>query len=294
MKRIVWISVTVLVAASLFIAIQLFFTARNARSLATELHNKDNRLTEQIIAARARLAAATRESVPPPPAQARTNTATPHPTATAKPAPRRDLADLMEANPALRRLFQQSFRANLGLRFRPFYNVAQLSPEEIDKFEALMTEAEQDKLDLPASAKTQGLGANDPALKKMWQQNDEKLQNTQKEILGEAGYQELQRYNRQEPLLYFNTMLAFLASETSTPLTASQCEKLQKVLSDASPTYQNGGKADLSTIDIPLAMVQAKQVLSPNQYAALDADFSGVVLCKLMDQFYQQKAATAK
>jgi len=157
-----------------------------------------------------------------------------------------------------------------------------------------MTEAEQDKLDLNASAKAQGLAAGDPALKKMWQQNDEKLRSAQKEILGETGYQELQRYNRQEPLLSFTTMFALLTSETSTPFTSSQSGKLLNALSTASPSYQNGGNADLTTIDIPSALAQAKQVLSPNQYAALETNFSGLELWKLKEQYYQQKKSAAK
>jgi hypothetical protein len=293
MKRTIWISAAVLIAASLFIAVRSFRIARDSRTLETELYEKGRSLGEQIATTRVQLATL-QNPASSLQAEAQKDKVTPSPAAIRKPTPRRDLADLMETNPALSALFQQSFRSNLGLRFRPFYSSAQLSPEQISKFEELMTEAEQDKLDLNASAKAQGLAAGDPALKKMWQQNDEKLRSAQKEILGETGYQELQRYNRQEPLLSFTTMFALLTSETSTPFTSSQSGKLLNALSTASPSYQNGGNADLTTIDIPSALAQAKQVLSPNQYAALETNFSGLELWKLKEQYYQQKKSAAK
>ena len=299
MKRFIWVVTGVVASVSVVVAVLGFRSAQRFRRAASELANHNKQLDGEIADARQRLAARTEdeETLRSSLQQAQAEKLSSAPASNAQPAsppPRRDLADLMEANPALRTLFKQSFRASLGLRFQPLYDRAHPSPEQIDRFEALITDAEQDKLDLQAAAKTQGLVANDPSLAKLRQQAAEKLRSAQKEILGDAGYQELQRYNRQQPLLEFTGTLAYLVAPTGTPLTAPQCDQLLEVLSNASSQYQTGGRANLNTIDSKRALQEAEQILTPIQFAAAQANANIVEIVKLQDKFYQQKKAAAK
>jgi hypothetical protein len=204
------------------------------------------------------------------------------------------LSDLLEKNPDLRALFKQSFKANLAPSYQSMYASAHLSPEQIDRFEELMTEAEQDRLDLQAAAKTQGLATNDPTLAKTRQQAEEKLQSAQREILGDTGYQELERWNRQRPLRGFTSLLANLVAPSGEPLTAPQCDQLLDILSRTSSQYQAGGQADILTVDSKLAVQEAKPLLTPIQFSALQANANIVELKKLQDQFFRQKKTAAK
>ena len=268
---------------------------------ASELANDGKRLAAEIADVRQRLTTRTHEEedlgAALRQAQIQNGKLSSAPAVNAQPTskpPRRDLSDLMEADPALRTLFKQSFRSNLGLQFQLLYDRAHLSSEQIERFEALMTDAEQDRLDLQAATKAQGLAANDPALSKMRQQTEEKLQSAQKEILGDAGYLLLQQYNRQKPLLALTTSVASPVAYTGTPLSAPQVDQLLEVLSNASSQYQTGGRADLTTIDSKRVLQNAERIFTPNQFVALQANSNMIELSKLREQFYQQKKADVK
>jgi hypothetical protein len=299
MKRIILVTTVALVSVGLIVAALKYRSARHAHDLASTRSDQGKGLDAEIAKTRDYLATrihkAEEMQVALQQAQhQKVPTAKTLAESKAPAQPRRDMADLMETNPSLRALFRQSFRANLGLQFQPFYDRAHLSPEQIEKFESLMTDAEQDKIDLRAAAKTQGLATNDPSLAKMRQQAYEKLQSAQKEILGDAGYQELQRYDRLQPLLGFTTSFGSLVAQTGNPLTASQCDLLLDVLSNASSQYQSGGRADLTTIDSKHVLQQAELILTPIQFAALQANANMIELTKLRAQFFQQKKAAAK
>lgn len=296
MKRTVWILTGTIIFTGLIVTWTNMRSAQRTRHMAVELSKRNKSLETKIAAAREQLASHAKDEqnlqTALQEAQARKEPAS---SPTQKPAPaRREMADLMETRPALRALFKQSSRANLILSYQPFYDAAHLSPEQINKFEELMTESEQDKLDLQAAAKAQGLSAKDPALAKMRQLSDEKLQSAQKEILDDAGYQELQRYNRQRPLSGFATSLASLMAYNGDPITAQQCRQLLDALSSASSQFQSGGRVEIGTITTPLVIQQAGQILSPGQLALLQANSNIIVLSKLRDQFYQQKKTVAK
>jgi hypothetical protein len=305
MKRIIWLVTGIAVSISLIVAVLSLRTAQRSLSVASELANQNKRLAAEIADASQRLAARIRdeETLRSSLQQAQSqkeqlsSAGDAKALATSKAPvqpPRRDLADLMEANPALRTLFKQSFRANLGLRFLSWYKKAHVSPEQIERFEVLMTDAEQDKVDLQAAAKTQGLMANDPSLANVRQQAAEKLRKAQKEILGDASYQSLLQDGRLRPLEGFTMSFASLVAYAGTPVSAPQIDQLLDVLGNASSQYQTGGRANLSTIDTKRMLQQAEPILTPVQYAALKANTNHIELSKLSDQFYQQKKAAAK
>jgi len=295
MKRFIWIVTGIVVSASLIVAGLSFRSTQRSRSAICELTERNKRLADEIAYARRRLATRTHEAETFRSSLQQAQSQKEHLSSTGAPKPpRQDLADLMEANPALRTLFKQSFRANLGLQFLPWYGRAHLSSEQIEKFEELMTEAEQDRLDLQAIAKAQGLTPKDPSLAKTRQQTDEKLQSAQREILGDAGYQSLQQYNRLQPLLGFTTSFGNLVAYTGTPLSAPQVDQLLDVLGNASNQYQTGGNADLVTIDSKRVVQQAEQFLTPAQFAALQANTNHIELAKLLNQFYEQKKAAKR
>jgi len=214
-----------------------------------------------------------------------------------KPVPpvrnRPDLAALLEAKPELRVMFGQSYRAELSVRYLPFFDALKLSPDAVENFKNLMVESEEERLDVQAAAKAQGLTETDPAFAKLQQEQQAKMKAAQLELLGEAGYQQLEEFKRVQPLEQIVGGVANLAGQTSSPLTAPQAERLLNVLARASGAYQAGGVADNSTIDWPRALTEAQSFLSPSQFAALKNDSSmsqGLLqVMTLAKQLYQRE-----
>ena len=156
-----------------------------------------------------------------------------------------------------------------------------------------MIDAEQDRIDLESAAAAQGLKNNDPQIAKMRQQLQDKLQVAQKDVLGDAGYQELERLQRMQPVSYLPSQTAGLVDYTSDPLTVAQEQRLLEAVAASSSTFQKGGKADYSSVDWSLALPKAQALLTPSQYAAFKAYAQGGETSLLLKQFVQeQKTAT--
>lgn len=297
MKRPLWIALGLVAAVSLVVAGWSFRSAQRARAAEAELardrralDTESAQLHRQLAARREemeRLSTALREDRTPP------GTPSPAPAAPASAAPRRELADLLQADPALRALFRQSTRAELAMRFRPLYLHAQLSPAQIEKFEELMTDAEQGRLDLQAAAKAQGLAANDPALAGLRRSAADELARAQRETLGEEGFQVLQRVDRQEGMVQLLTQVARLAP-VEQPLTPTQYQQLLDRFTQASSRYQKGGPVVISELDPEQVTQLSRQVLTPEQFAAMRTQTTHLELQRFMTQFYREKKAAAK
>jgi len=204
-----------------------------------------------------------------------------------KAAARPNMATLLASNPKVHALYMRSFRANLTTQFQPLYHTLGFSPAQVEKFEDLMMEREEERMDLQAAAQAQGLAPSDPAMAALQQQQDDQLREAEVGLLGDAGYQQLQQFNRVQPLEGAVTqMVATYVAETS-PLTALQREQLVDVLAKASSQYQSGGPADVLTIDRPTALAQANQFLAGTQYAALEVGTQMWQVGSLLKQFFQ-------
>jgi hypothetical protein len=200
---------------------------------------------------------------------------------------------IIEAHPELRPLFRQNFRATmrLGNYYPWFYRASGLTPEQIQKFEALMIENEEQKMDLQATAQAQNPGRS--VIAAMKQQMDEKLQAAQMELLGAAGYQQLQDFERAK---HQNALVGEVVAQvalTSAPFTEAQREQLSKVLvtsvrSDANVPFDPKERSyiALSKItDWPRVMAQAQTFLSPAQLSALKGQAANVEAWALIREF---------
>jgi len=208
-----------------------------------------------------------------------------------RPTPAQNLAALLEAHPELRALRSTSFRANLALTYLPLFDSLKLSPPQIEKFKDLLTEREEERLDLQSTAQSQGLPMSDPAIAALRQQQDDKLHSDEVELLGDAGAQAAQQFVRMQPLENpINDMASFVA-HTATPLTAPQAEQLLNVLAASSSQFQAGGTANPQNVDWPAALATAKTFLTPAQYAALSAESQLPQVFKLSTQFFKAETA---
>jgi hypothetical protein len=204
-------------------------------------------------------------------------------------APWQDIA--LQKNPRLQARYLASERTNLALSYGPFFQALGLTPEQADKFKDLMTDHAGKILDLRLIALAQGSGEPEPANAALQQQADDQLRAAQSDLLGEAGYQQLQQYERTLPARDQANALAGALALTSTPLSAAQAEQITQIMANASSGYQNGGKADLptpgnwefigplmlahktieETVDWDAVLVQSHSVLSDAQFGVFEA-----------------------
>src|SRR5205814_5283202 len=125
------------------------------------------------------------------------------------------------------------------------------------------------------------------AVQAMRRQSDETMQAAERELLGEAGYQQLGEYERTQPMRDFVGDLAASLVFSGDSISAAQANQLTQILAEASETYRQGARApspwaDLQgaifarqpargSIDTEAVLARARTVLSPTQYASLEA-----------------------
>jgi hypothetical protein len=300
MKTFLWITTVVVVALALFFARSSFLAARDARAALANLADKRAEMKTRMDAMQQQLTAAQRDEGELQTALSAAETQAAAAAAAKKkaasnvrpPNPDETLA-LLEANPALRDLFKRSVKAGLGMKFRPYCLMAHLSPEQIEKFEEIMVQDAEDKMAFAAIVQKQGIASNDPAIPKMRAQMNDRFKASQKEVLGDAAYDQLQQLGRSEPIANFIANMSALVVDKSSMVTEAQALRLREVLTNASPTYQAGGKVEPGTIDWPRAIGEAQTFLSPPQLAAMRAQAQLPQLFTLVQKFYQQQPAPA-
>jgi hypothetical protein len=168
-----------------------------------------------------------------------------------------------------------------------FYASAGLTTEQIARFEALMMEAEEVKLDFFATARAQGVEPSAPELAELRAEAAAELTRALHELLGEQGYQQFQRLKRALPLdVIVEDTAKLLASRA--PLAASQRSRLLDTLASADPSYESGSAARLETIDWSRALAEAQTYLSPAQVAVLQQEADLQAVYAMVRQFYGQ------
>ena len=194
---------------------------------------------------------------------------------------------ILTSNPKVFRLWLNAFRADVAAQFRLFYRDLGLSPLQVEKFEAILTEHVEREIELKGSALALGLEASDPDIAALQQTEDARLQSEQTALLGDAAYKQLQQFNRQQPVRPIVDTVAFAVALTSTPLSGAQAGELTQILANAQRQYQNGGVAvpDATKIDWSTALAQAQLILSANQIEALNRVADQAHLSQLLAQF---------
>jgi hypothetical protein len=192
---------------------------------------------------------------------------------------------LLTSHPKLMAAFLAYFRASLGQRFGAFYQTSGMTPEQIAKFEDLMTKHQEDQMDLQATAQAQHLPATDPSIAALRKEQNEQFRSDQTALLGAAGLQQLQQYNRSQGAVAIAQGAASAALD-SDPYTNTQVARLVQIVAAASPSFQQGGSIDPRSVDWDTALAQARTVLSPTQWAALQANVQMMRVSSLVQSYY--------
>jgi RNA polymerase sigma factor (sigma-70 family) len=165
-------------------------------------------------------------------------------------------------------------RAQIARNYAGFYQMAKLSPAQIEEFE---NETNAQWLATVVMTPT-SIYPSDPNLPA------EKA----RAILGEDGFAQLEKFRRLQPLQGVVNQISNLSPEA--PLTREQSAQLLNIFANASPAYQAGGKGDPKTIDWNQAEAQARSVLNSSQLEALHAQSLFPPLMTLIKEFYQDRA----
>jgi hypothetical protein len=191
-------------------------------------------------------------------------------------------------NPKLLELYLKSYRANLGQGFGLFYRTMGLSADQIEQFESSLSKHEESRMDLLATAASQGLGDADPAIAELRKQQDDQLQADQTALLGDAGNHQLQDFNREQAAQGIVNGAAISSLDTE-PYSGAQAAQLLQILANANTSFQQGKSFDAKTVDWDSAITQAAAILSPAQLNALNAQVQRARVVTLLDNFWQQQ-----
>jgi hypothetical protein len=164
----------------------------------------------------------------------------------------------------------RGYRSRLVAEYAPFYLKIGLSPEQIDRFETMLTDYWQSTEDLTAVAEAKGLNDQDPSVAKLREQATTSLRQAETELLSENGYRQLQEYERTLPVRALTASLAERLYYTDAPLNGTQADRLTQILAGASKSYGDGLAADPEQIDWPAVLTLVQGMLTPVQRSVLE------------------------
>jgi hypothetical protein len=163
-------------------------------------------------------------------------------------------------------------RAKLVTRYGALYWKLKLAPEQIGQFEAIVARRYEQVQDMMAAVLAQGVSVSSPDFSKLYsplqQKIDETFRAAQKELLGEAGYQQFDEYERGLPARNVVRSMAGAAVLVGTPFSPQQAEQLVGIVADASNAYRQGRNVSPLEIDWEQADTRAREILSSEQMIA--------------------------
>jgi hypothetical protein len=150
--------------------------------------------------------------------------------------PLNNIMSVME-KPEMQRLMALQQKAALDGRYAALFKSLNLSPEDLDKFKALLVEKQTAMQDVVAAARARGIDplADPEGLRKMIADTQADVDNHIKAILGETGFAQYQEYQQTTPQRTLVSQLQQSLSYTSAPLSDEQAEQLVGILARTSP-----------------------------------------------------------
>jgi len=174
--------------------------------------------------------------------------------------------DLLAKDPTLQALWLNSGRARLAQEYGPFFAAQQLTPAQVAQFTANALQRQEQLMDLVGAAQTQGADSK-AAVATLQQQANDAFAAAQIALLGAEGFRQMQDYDRSTQVRLAVEGLVGSATLEGLPLTAEQAAQLTTALANATSRFAAGGRAELATLNWDAADAQARQILTPAQFA---------------------------
>lgn len=159
------------------------------------------------------------------------------------------------AFPEVRSMLAQVHQSQFERAYGKFMAQAGLTPAQAQAFES----GTVDLWD-----QSEGMAANGTFHPTANQLPDDQLRS----ILGDQGFQQLQAYNQMMPANYFASNVWMATGSYGAPISPDQQQQLAQIVAQNSPTFNNGGRVNLNTVNWDSAATQAQQILSSTQWPA--------------------------
>jgi RNA polymerase sigma factor (sigma-70 family) len=182
--------------------------------------------------------------------------------------------DILYANPEYVQMEMERAALGLGMQYGPLYRQLGLTEGQIREFEAIMLERQQAMIDLFAAARTKGVSIDDPSLRQLNDPAQESMQPKLQALLGPEGFERFKSYTAFGESIARSAVgnLAMRLHATA-PITPEQSDRLTGVIArnTPKPTAGRGIIMQSGEPDWPAIYVEAQDILSPSQLAALQA-----------------------
>jgi hypothetical protein len=179
------------------------------------------------------------------------------------------ILELIRNDPEAEAFFLASERADLTAKYGPLIRSLKLTPEAAAKFLDAFIRREEERMDLAAVLPGQGMlsEAGYRQLQDLQVKAEAAYEASQRATLGEAGYRELQDYERTASTRGMVSAIAGVAAVEHAPFTPQQADALVQAIAGASENYRKGYQANHNDADWSAVEVQARAILSPEQFA---------------------------
>ena len=186
--------------------------------------------------------------------------------------------DLQEASDPKRRAQEATrFKATLRTRYFGLYVTLGLGPEQIARFENLMTERNSRSDDIRLAASALRMEPTHPDIVRLLEQETKDLQVLQLELLGAEKFAVLTEYGTTEPERRLAAQVAGGLLFSSAPLSVEQKQRLIQVLIDCRDMEGTRG----NTVNGPRAMAEARAFLSSAQLDELGSSLASAEYSRL-------------
>jgi hypothetical protein len=179
------------------------------------------------------------------------------------------ILELIRHDPEAEARYLENQRANLAATYGPFFRSRGLSPEHVAKFGRIFLQREEARMDLADVLRSQGEEASGKAVATLKAKAEADYGAGLRELLGETGYAQLQDYERSSWMRQMVSAVAGVAVLEHAPFSAQQADELVGIIAGASKRYQQGGSATDDDIDWDAVLLQAKAILTAEQFAIM-------------------------
>ena len=173
--------------------------------------------------------------------------------------------ELLAKDPKLQALSIEASRGRFETTYGPLLRSLRLSPAQIAKLGAAQGKFDALQQDMTIVMREQNLRANDAAILQLRQQAADELRTVQVEVLGAAGYEQLQSYERTLPVRAIAGRFAGAMAVADRPMSAQQAERLTQIMTEASGATPGNQRINPAAIDWSVVDRLAADVLSPDQ-----------------------------
>lgn len=162
-----------------------------------------------------------------------------------------------------RELSRASSRARFHLEFQRLYRQLNLTPEQIDTFEAVMARQHEAQLDA-AIARATGQD-----VQTVFQRSGAAWSESMRQLLGDDGFKQLDDYLKTMPVRAFLDRFAVQSAAVGPALTPAQSDQLATLALANDVMYRQGKGTDPGTVNWNAVWDPATKLLTPDQLALL-------------------------